>query len=331
MVEITNIKLDKIDRKILTELDKNCRIPTTTLAKKVRRSRQAVEYRINQLVKKGIILGFHAAINPHKMGYKIYKIYLKLRNIPQEKKSLLHALRSSGLVYWMGEFSGNWDLIFAVFAKDDYEFFEMKNNLISKYNSIIVEEEGGILLDVKQYYKMYFLNEIIPSTIMFGGKVIQNKLDTIDGAILNEIVNNARIPINELAKKININPGIVRRKLKELGKKGIIIQYKININMNKLGLELYKVILKIDRYTKKDEQRLVEYLSRLPNIHYIIRNLWQIEPELVVSNYHEYYKLVEDLKKEFPEVIRTVDSLLMITDEWTPGFQNLLTLKPKTI
>ena len=52
MIEITKVKVDKTDRKILAELDKNCRIPTTKLAKIVSKSRQTVEYRINQMIKK---------------------------------------------------------------------------------------------------------------------------------------------------------------------------------------------------------------------------------------------------------------------------------------
>lgn len=326
MVEIYRIKLDKPDRKILAELDKNCRIPTTKLAKIVLKSRQAVEYRISQLVKKGIITSFNAAFNPHKMGYRLYKIYLKLRNIPEQKKLLVDYLKSSGVVYWMGECSGTWDLIFGVFAKDDYEFFEFKNEFLSRFYKIIVEEEGGILVDVKQYPKMYFTNEITPPT-MFAGRIVHNEIDELDYAVLGEVVNNGRIPINELAKKVNSTPTIVRGRLKKLEQKEIIIQYRIGINLNKLGLELYKAIVKLDRYTKEDERKLLEYMSRLPNIHYFIRNLWQFEPELVVSNYQEYYRIIENLKKEFPYVIRTVDSVLMIADEWTPGFRNLLRLE----
>ena len=325
MVEITKIKLDKTDRKILAELDKNCRIPSTRLAKIVMKSRQAVEYRINQLVKKGIITSFNAAFNPHKIGYKLYKIYLKLRNIPQEKKKLFTFLKSSGLVYWMGEFSGSWDLIFGVFCKNDHGFYEMKNELLSKFSKIIVEEAGDILVDVKQYSKMYFTNEIV-SPVMFAGEIVNNELDELDFSILGNIVNDARIPINELAKKVNTTPTIVRGKLKRLEQKGIIIQYRIGINLNKLGLELYKAIIKLDRYTKEDELKLLEYISTLPNVHYFIRNIWQLEPELVVGSYQEYYEIIENLKKEFPYVIRTIDSVLMITDEWTPGFKNMLEL-----
>jgi len=323
MVEITKIKLDKTDRKILAELDKNCRIPTTVLAKKVFKSRQAVEYRINQLVKKGIITSFNASFNPHKMGYKLYKIYLKLRNIPEEKEKLFEYLKSSGIVYWMGECSGTWDLIFGFFAKNDFEFFELKNDLMSTFQKVIVEDYGDTLIDVKQYPKMYFTNEIVQPT-MFAGEIVNNQLDDMDYAILGEVVNNGRIPVVELAKKVHSTQTIVRGKLKKMEEKGIIIHYRIGIDLNKLGLELYKAIIKLDKYTKEDESKLLTYVSNLPNVHYYIRNIWQIEPELVVSNYQEYYNIIENLKKEFPYVIRTVDTVLMITDEWTPGFRNLL-------
>lgn len=325
MVEITKIKLDKTDMRILAELDKNCRIPATVLAKKVRKSRQAVEYRISQMITSGVITSFNAAFNPHKMGHKIFKVYLKLRNIPKEKHRLFGYLKSSGIVYWMGECSGTWDLIFGVFAKNDLEFFQMKNGLISEFSNIIVDEHGEVLVDVKQYCKMYFTNEIVEPT-MFAGEVVNNKLDELDYEILGQIVNNARIPINELAKKSKSTPTIIRGKLRKLEQNGIIIQYRIGVDLNKLGLELYKAIISLDRYSKDDERKLLEYMSRLPNIHYFIRNLWQIEPELVVSNYQEYYEIIESLKKEFPYVIRTIDSVLMITDEWTPGFKNLLKL-----
>lgn len=328
MVNISKIKLDKYDRKILAELDKNCRIPATTLARKVGKSRQAVEYRINQLVKRGIITGFQAAFNPHKMGWKIFKIYLKLRNIPERKKQLFSFFRSLGLVYWMGEFSGQWDLIAGIHSKNDKQFYELKNKILSEYSDIIIEEHGDIIIDVQQYAKMYFTDEIVPP-VEFAGKVIENEMDDLDYAILGIIVNEARISINDLARKSQSTATIVRNKLKRMEKLGIIIQYRIGIDLSKIGLELYKTIIKVDRYTEEDERKMLEYCSRWSNIHYYIRNIWQIEPEIVVESYHEYYEIIEALKSEFPHIIRSVDALLMISDEWTPGFRNLLHLDGK--
>ena len=179
MVEITRIKLDKADRILLAELDKNCRVPVTKLAKLSRKSRQSVEYRIKRLVERGIITSFNVAINPHKMGYRLYKLYLQLKNIPEEKEKLFKYLRTSGIVYWMGECDGVWDLIFAVYARSDYEFYALKNELISEFGHIIVKRGFGILIDVKQYPKMYFTDEITKPT-MFAGEIIQNKMRELD-------------------------------------------------------------------------------------------------------------------------------------------------------
>jgi Lrp/AsnC family leucine-responsive transcriptional regulator len=319
-------KLDKADRIILAELDWNCRTPSSKLAKLTRKSRQSVEYRIRRLMERGIITSFNTSINPHKMGYKIYKIYLQLRSIPEEKQSIFDYLRKSGIVYWMGECDGAWDLIFGVFAKSDYEFYTLKNELISKFGNIIVRNFYDVLVDVKQYPKMYFTGELREPT-MFGGDVVENKLDGLDHAILAEIVNNTRIPLTELASRTGSNPATVSARMKKMEQSGVIIQFRIGVNFKILGLEYYKAIIHLERYTHDDEVKLLAHMSGLPGIQYLIRNIWDIEPEIVVSGYHEYRELMDTVKEEFPFVIKNIESVVMKTDEWTPGYRNLLKAK----
>ncbi len=319
-------KLDKADRIILSELDRNCRVPASRLARLARKSRQSVEYRIRRLVGEGIITSFNAAINPHKMGYKIYKLYLQLRNIPERRKALFSHLRASGSVYWMGECDGVWDLIFGVFCESDRAFYDLKNRVISDFADIIVRSDGDIYVDVMQYPKMYFTGEL-RAPAMFAGTTVQNGMDRLDHAILAEMVNNARIPLTELASKMRSSPPTVSARLRRMESLGIIIQYRIGVDLGKLGLEMYKAIIYIDRYTAKDEKELLAYISSIPNVQYYIRNIWTMEPEFVVAGYHEYYGIMNGLKMRFPRVIRNVESVLLKSDEWTPGFRNLLESK----
>jgi Lrp/AsnC family leucine-responsive transcriptional regulator len=323
MTENNGIRLDKADLKLLAELDKNCRIPSTQLAKKIGKSRQAIDYRINQLTKEGIITGFQASINPHKIGYKLYKMYLKLRNLPEKKKELFSYLKTSGNVYWMGECSGSWDLIFSFFCKNDKEFFDFKNEFMSGFSDIVINVHGDSLVDVKQFPKMYF-TKTIGAPVMFAGEIVNNKLDEIDAKILQEIVNNGRLSLVELSMKTKATIKTVQGHLKNLEKLGIIIQYRVGVDLNKIKKELYKAIIKIDDYSKENEKKLSDYISNLAQTQYFIRNIWDLELELVVDNYQEYYQIIESLKKEFPYMIKTIDSVLMISDEWTPGFKNLL-------
>lgn len=323
MIQKNEIRLDMADMKLLAALDKNCRIPSIQLAKKIGKSRQAVDYRINQLLKEGIITGFQASINPHKIGFKLYKIYLKLRNLPKKKEELFNYLKKSGSVYWMGECSGSWDLIFAIFCKNDYEFFELKNETFSEFSDVILNVYGDSLIDVRQFPKMYFLKKF-EEPVMFAGEIVNNKLDELDAKILEEVVNNGRVSLVELSFKTKATIKTIQGHIKNLEKSGIIIQYRIGVDLNKIKKELYKAIISLDNYSKEDEKKFTNYISSFPQVQYFIRNIWNLELEFVVNNYQEYYEIIENLKKEFPYMIKTIDSVLMISDEWTPGFKNLL-------
>jgi Lrp/AsnC family leucine-responsive transcriptional regulator len=317
MPSLDKFALDKFDLRLLSELDNNCRQPETILSKKVGRSRQSVKYRINNLVKKGIITGFNAAINPYKLGYKIHKVYMKLRNVPEKRSELLEYLRNSGEVYWIGECDGAIDLIFGVFVKSDLDFSKLKNDLISKFNSIILSARGEILIDARQYPKMYFTGEVAEPTF-FGGEVKYTQYKKIDEKILKEVIGNARVKTVELAEKLNCSPALVKARLEKLEMDGVIIQYRIAVDLDKLGLELYKAIIYFDKYSVEDEQRLMRFVSGIPSTQYFIRNLWQIEIELAVKNYQEYYSTINKLRGQFPETIRNIESVLMRTDEWIP-------------
>lgn len=315
--------LSDTDRKILAELDKNCRIPIPQLAEMLNESRQVVEYRIKSMVRDGIILSFNTSFNPHRFGLKVYKIYLKIRNIPEERQKLLQKIKSSRLVWWASECSGSWDIIIAIFSHSDGEIFRYKNELISQFSKIIVDIYGDALVTVDQFPKMYFTNKVV-APVLFAGEIVNNQLDDLEYRIMEETVNNGRIKLAQLSRRLRTSITKLRGKIRRLEDLGIIVQYRVGVDLNKLGYQLYKTIISVDRFDSKDEEALGLYLRKLPNIHYYSRNIWHVELELVVRNFQEYSIIIEDLKQSFPYLVRTVDTVLMNTDEWTPGFTNWL-------
>lgn len=313
-------KLDAIDRKILFELDKNARIPTSKLAKIVRKSREAVKYRIAQLEKKGIIEKYITSINPNKLGYEIYKIYLQLENIPEERERFYNYLKNNDRVYWMGICDGVWDCIFAIYAKDPAEFYEIKNTIVSEFKHLIIKKETGTLVDVHQYPKKFLTGEIA-EPVVFAGDVIENKIDELDQKIMGIIVNDARLPTTEIAKKANSTVEIVINRIRKMEKNGIILGYRISIDLNKLGLEFFKAIIYLKSLSKKEEDSLYRYMYKHPKSAYYIRSItpWEVEFEFVVESYVEFNKIINDLRKSFPNVIRNYESVLFIYESWLPG------------
>ena len=64
-----NPELDRIDKKILRELEKNARITNNELAEKVGLSATPCWKRVKNLEAKGIIKGYHAQLSAERLGF----------------------------------------------------------------------------------------------------------------------------------------------------------------------------------------------------------------------------------------------------------------------
>lgn len=63
--------LDSIGWKILDELQNNARIPFAELGRRVGLSTPAVAERVRRLEDEGIIVGYHAEVNPERIGFQL--------------------------------------------------------------------------------------------------------------------------------------------------------------------------------------------------------------------------------------------------------------------
>ena len=76
--------MDKIDKKIITLLQQNARMPLKALAENVFLSSPAVSARIERLEKEEIIEGYEVKINQLKLGYHI-TAFINLTLDPKQK------------------------------------------------------------------------------------------------------------------------------------------------------------------------------------------------------------------------------------------------------
>ncbi len=320
------IQLDITDRKILTELDKNCRIPNSVLAKKVHKSREVVKYRIQQHQKNGIIHKFITSINPNKLGFYMFKVYLKLQNIPDEREKFFEELKQNKDIYWMGISDGVFDCVFAILSKSIVEYYEKINFLLSKWEHIIISKVLGTMVDTTQYSKKFFINDKDSQSVVFGGDIVDNKIDELDYKILTILANEARIPIMELARRVNSTIEIVRGRIRKLEEKKIILNYRIAVDFNKLGLEFFKAIIYFRKLSEQDEKSLSEWMKRHSKSLYYIRSLapWEVEFEFAVGSYQHFNQIINDLRKSFPHVIRNYEHLIMIYESWMPAYHEML-------
>jgi DNA-binding Lrp family transcriptional regulator len=320
------IKLDMTDRKILAELDKNCRISNSAIAKKVHKSREAVKYRIHQMQKSGILTGFITSINPNKLGFYMFKAYLKLESIPNEREKFFGDLKKSKDIYWHGISDGAFDCVFAILSRSVTEYYEKINGLLSRWDHLIISRVLGTMVDTRQYNKKFFTGDKHGSYVIWGGNVEHNEIDMLDARILDILANNARIPLLELARKAGSTIDVVRGRIRKMEEKKIILGYRIAVDFGRLGLEFFKAILYFRKLSRKDEGALFEWMKDHPNSLYYIRSLapWEAEFEFAVENYHQFNSIIKDLRNMFPHVIRNYEHLIISEEVWMPAYNEMI-------
>ena len=78
------------DRKILAELEQNSRQSFSEIAKKLRTSKEVINYRVKKLVNDGIITRFFTEINLHQLGLQVYKIYFQFQNVTDAREEEMY-------------------------------------------------------------------------------------------------------------------------------------------------------------------------------------------------------------------------------------------------
>jgi Lrp/AsnC family leucine-responsive transcriptional regulator len=319
-------EIDELDNAILAALDLNCRISSVELAQNLNRSRQTIDYRIERLLSRGIIENFHTTVNYSRMGFRKFKILLRLRNLSDRKLEFREFILSLGNVYWIGECSGAWDLLLGLFYKDEIELASITNKFVSKFDDLIVARSGHTMISIDQFPKKYFTNTIHPSKELLG-LVKQNSLDEHDYSLLAELIQNARITFVQLSEILGVSIASVQRRMKRLEELGVIVQYRIGVNLEKMDFKLYKVIFELWRYGEEDHTEFFKYINTRPEIQYAVRNIWSLELEIVVRSYAEIQAIIDEIRIKFPRLSLSIDTLLLESDEWTSALKNLIKSK----
>lgn len=149
------LKIDDLDLKILKKLAENARKPIIEIASELNQTVRVINYRIKQLEKKKIILGYKIAINYEKLGIKFYKAFIYLDNLKQErKKALIGFLAQQKNTIHDVRVLGNWDLEpeFEVYSEE--EFNNILTNIKDNFSDIIKKIE--VITINKEHKFVYF-------------------------------------------------------------------------------------------------------------------------------------------------------------------------------
>ena len=314
--------LDLKDRKILYELDLNARQSDSEIAKKVGLTRDSVRYRINKLVENGYINYFMTLLNSMKLGYDWYRTFFKFQNLTIEKeKEIIDYLKKRAS--WISKVEGIWDLNTGIFVKNVYEYRDLINEFLLKYSSFIERYDVSIVTREWSYHRDYLLNKKQKTSkpILMGfDPQKQYRIEIIDETdykILKTILKNARMKTIDIARDIKTTEMVVRYRLKNLIKNGIIIGFKPFLNVHKLGYTYFKLHLTLQNLTPEKKKSIVNYIHQHPNTVHMTELVGgaDLEAEFQVKTNEDFYAHVQELRLKFGDIIRDYE-FMQYTQEY---------------
>lgn len=303
-------KIDLKDRKILYELDLHARQPATRIAKKVGLSVDAVNYRIKQLVKRKIIFKFMTLLDTAKLGLTTYKVFYRFQNTTLEDEaaifSYLYAHPQTQLVT---NAQGMFDVNINVLVKDTKELDTFLTDITTRYGLFLAERSVTILVDAYFFYRDYLLGKQstdLRKPMFFGSIPTHLPLDETYVAILRLLAIDARTPAIVIAHALGLSADTIIYRIKRLEEAGIIQNYVMIPNQDKIGYQWYYILLQFRDVTSPFEKRFFQYAQFQPNIWFYSKMIgqWDALLGLDVKGDDELYEVLMQIKKDFAKMVK---------------------------
>ncbi len=321
-MEEMSLKLDKFDRKILQLLLSNSKASVTTIGKKIRLSRENVNYRLKKLTNSGIIKDFSTEFNEKALRIKHYVLFAQLMRLKENtEKEIFDYLKQHKHISWIGTAAGKWTLIFDIYLSENVELQQVINELLLKFGAHI-EEYAILQLEAGKYFFEKFI-ELKPIIAFLKKKEISpsNKLDLIDYKIMSFLNKNSRINYAELSERVGLTANGIKNRIKDLEHRKIIKKYSITLDFKKFGYEWYGIQLKLLKFDLVTITNIQQFFKNHPKIIFYYKYIgpWDYDIGLIAKNSTEMREFINELRTKFPEELKLTD--VFVTLEEIKGYQ----------
>ncbi|MFH1450570.1 MAG: Lrp/AsnC family transcriptional regulator [archaeon] len=302
-------KLDTKDRRLLAELDANSRISLSELSKKLRVSRETVNYRIKRLILSGYIRRFVTHIDYTKLGYDIYAIYFKFGIIDEKKEiEIINYLKNLPNTNWAAQVGGRFDFILEFPAKNIRDFKRRSEEILSKYPTEFIKNDVAVFTLQERLNRRY-LYPISQKIVQEKEKFIE--ISEKEKRVIDILKGHARMPTSEIAKRTKIPASTVALFIKNLKKRGIIKNFTIMMDPTKMDYHNFKACIKMSKYSEKIKSKMQMFCENNQFVVYYIACVgpWDYEIDFETTSHSQYRRALRDFTNLMGDALSDIETM----------------------
>jgi DNA-binding Lrp family transcriptional regulator len=259
---MTITEIDRVDKKILYALDALEAYTLNDVASFANLSKQSLNYRINKLMEMDVLQGYSVELNLSKLGILLGRLYLKFSGSRTKHVDRLAKLfKKRPLYFWSA--TGEYDAFLAFdVSKDGKAISALLND---EFSGSILRSRFAVFSDVISLDRAYLLGKHPSKSWHFINSTEKPvRLSETTLKLLPNILDNAsskELPfkISGISEASGMDFRTVKRAVLELSKEGVIQRIKPIINTHEIGINHYKVDVRLsskaDHKTIKDMEK----------------------------------------------------------------------------
>ena len=311
--------LSNMEKKVLKELDTNARQGLSSIGGKLKISKQAVNYHMENMIKKGFIKEFITYLDINKLGYTAYNIVIKLKyTTKEEREGIVKKLEGISNVVWILSLRGEWQMVVSILAKDVGEFSVFLEQVLSSLKGKLLDYNFFIVISGSQlgYKKIHTKTEKGHNYQTSIGRKNLIDLSSNDLKVLETIANNAKMSIVDIAKTTQLTVDRARYSLKRLERDKIIQGYKPLVNVSKLGYLWHIMFLRLKASSEVEKKKMINFLKGIHEVCYIVRCVGNcnLMVDFHTSTLDELERVKDKFSNEFSGMIAD-EKTVQVTDE----------------
>jgi Lrp/AsnC family transcriptional regulator for asnA, asnC and gidA len=127
-----------------------------------------------------------------------------------------------------------------------------------------------------------------------------------DEELLRIITNNARMQTTQIARRLKTTPRVVRYRIDDLERKGVILGYKAHLDPKTMGNIFCKAIIYLTNADKRRIEAFIAYASSQEGAVWPQRVLgaWDFEIDFELPSYDAFQEALLGMKERFPDIIK---------------------------